>query len=89
MRSLHGEFVGRGHERQARQLGDLGRSRLSEARRRIDSGAHCRAAERKAIDAPQGIFDPIEIVCQHAFVARPFLSERERCGVLHVACGRS
>ena len=63
---------------------DFGRSCLSEAGRRIDSGAHCRATEREPVDTLQRIFDPLEIVREHALIARPFLSECEWRGVLHV-----
>ena len=84
VRALHGELVRRADERQAGQLGDLGGGRLGEARRGVDAGADRGAAEREAIDALQRVLDALEIVGQHAGIARPFLAERDRRRVLHV-----
>ena len=84
MGALDRELVRRGDERQARQLGNLGRGRLGEAGCRVDAGTHRRAAEREPVDGVQRIVDPLEIVRQHARIARPFLPERDRRGVLHM-----
>ncbi len=82
--ALHGEFVGRGDEGQAGELGDLGGGGLGETGRRVDAGSDRRAAQRQAVDAVQRGFDPLQIVRQHPGIARPFLAQRQRRGVLHV-----
>ena len=84
MGALHREFVRRADKGQAGEPGDFGGGRLAETRRRVDAGAHRRAAQRQAVDALQRIFDPLDIVAEHARIARPFLAERDRRGVLHV-----
>ena len=84
MRPLHGEFVRRGDERQAGELGDLRRGRFGEAGRGIDPGADGGAAERQAVHAGQRSLDPLDVVGEHAGVAGPLLSQRERRRVLHV-----
>ncbi len=84
MRSLHGEFVRRADERQAGQLGDLGRGGFGKARRGVDPGADRGAAEREAIEAGQGALDALKIVGEHARITRPFLAQRERRRVLHM-----
>ena len=84
VRALHGELVRRADERQPGEPRDLGRRRLGEAGRGVDAGAHRGAAERQPVDALQRVVDPLEIVRQHAGIARPFLAERDRRRVLHV-----
>ena len=84
MRALHGEFVRGADKGQAGEPGDLGCGGLGETRRCVDPRADGRAAQRKTIDALERILDPFEIIGQHAGIARPFLPERERRGVLHV-----
>ena len=84
MRALHGELVRRADERQPGEPGDLGRRCLGEAGRGVDPGADRRAAERQPIDALQRIVDPLQIVVEHAGIARPFLPERDRRRILHV-----
>ena len=82
--ALHGEFVGRGDEGQAGELGDLGRRRFGKAGRRVDARSDRRAAQRQAVHALQRSFDPLEIVRQHPGIAGPFLAQGQRGGVLHV-----
>jgi len=84
VRALDGELVRRGDERQPGQGADLGGHGSIEARRRVDPGADRGAAERQAVEAGKGRLQPLDIVRQHARIARPFLAERERSCVLHV-----
>ena len=51
------EFVRRGHERQAGELGDLRRDRLGIFRVRVEAGADRRAAERQLVRCRQRRFD--------------------------------
>jgi hypothetical protein len=82
--ALHGEFVGRGDERQAGELGDLGRRRFGKTRCRVDARSHGGAAYRQLVHSLQRGLDPFEIVRQHSGVAGPFLTQGQRGGVLHV-----
>jgi len=83
--ALHRELVGCGDERQAGQFGDLGGRRFGKAGRGVDAGADRGAAERQAIDALQGRFDPLQIVRQHRGIAGPFLPQGERGRILQMS----
>ena len=50
----------------------------------VDAGADRRAAQRQPIDALQRIVEALQVVGEHAGIARPFLAERDRRRVLHV-----
>src|SRR5215831_3039819 len=84
MAALHRKFIRRADERQARELRDLRRYGLREAGCRIDSGTYGRPSEGKAMDPPERVFNPSQIIREHALIARPFLSKRERRRILHV-----
>ncbi len=64
--------------------GDLEGRGFGEAGRCVDAGAHGRTSQRKAVHALQRIFHPLQIVGEHARIARPLLPERQRRGILHV-----
>ena len=83
-RTLRGELVGRGHERVARQLGDLGRDLAAEIRRRVEAGADGGPPGRQfeqtrlgGADAPQRVADLLR-------PSRPLLPDGQRHGVLQM-----
>ena len=78
-------LFGAADEGQSREPGDLGRCRLGKAGRRVDAGTHRGAAKGEVIDTLQRIFEPLQIVREHARIARPFLSEREWRRILHMS----
>jgi hypothetical protein len=84
MRALHSEFVRSANKRQARKFCNLGGGGLREARRRIDPGTDCGAAEGQAIYSLERVLDSFEIIGQHASVARPFLAQGNWGRVLHM-----
>ncbi len=84
MGTLHRELVWRTDEGQTRELSDLACGRLGKAGCRIYARAHRGAAQCEAIDALQRTFDPLQIIREHARIARPFLPEREWRRVLHM-----
>ena len=89
VRALHRELVGRADERQPGQPGDLGRGGLGEAGRGIDAGADRGAAEREPVDALQRVLEALEIVGEHAGIARPFLARASAASRPACGCGRS
>ncbi|MDF9866291.1 hypothetical protein M2437_005273 [Methylorubrum pseudosasae] len=84
VRALHHELVGRRDEGQAGQPRDLLRARLGKARLRVDAGADRGAAEGQTVHTLQRVVEALQVVAQHARIARPFLPERDRDGILHM-----
>ena len=83
--TLHRELVRCADEGQARKLRNFGSSRFPESRSCIDAGPNCCAAEREAIHPFHCILNSIEIVGEHAVIARPLLSKCEWRSVLHMS----
>ena len=66
------------------QPGDFGGDGFSEAGGGVDAGADGGAPEGEAIDTFEAVVQALDIVGQHAGIARPLLAERDRRRVLHV-----
>ena len=65
-------------ERQARQFGNFPRRARREFRMRVQSRAHCRAANRQVIQPGQHHPQPLDVAIQLAYPPGHFLPHRQR-----------
>jgi hypothetical protein len=81
---LRGELVRRGDQRQAGELGQLGRDLLSETAGGVESGPHGGASRGQLMAARHGLVQPVLGFAQLGGPSRPFLTDGQRGGVLQV-----
>jgi hypothetical protein len=82
--ALNRKLVRCANKWKVRKCRNFGSGFVTEVRSCIDPISYGCPAQREEIYALQRIVYTLEIIAQHTQVSRPFLSERDRCCVLHM-----
>ena len=85
MRCQRRELVGRGRERKAGQLGNLGRTPHTEIRRGIETGSDSGTPNSQLVQFREDPLDALHIRIELRDEARELLSQRQRYGVLQMS----
>ena len=81
VRGQRGELVGRGHERQARDVGDLARHPVAELGVRVEPGADGRPPGGQLVEPGERQLNPLDVRRQLGHVPGELLPEGQRHGV--------